>query len=145
MKRRMYILIRILNWLLVLLAAFVTVNLLAYAGDWQEMHCALPDHITLMLITAWVTYILGMIPLWFYKKSQVTRVQKRIGYIMAGIEIPFALAFAWLFWHYRLDGFPFGMSIPLATPLIINSIGLFIMRFLKESNGKLDICKTPRN
>ena len=132
MKHWIYILARLLNWLIVLYAGFQIVNLSAYAGDWHEMHVALPDHITLMLIASWGVYVFGLIPLWFYPKSQVTHLQRRFGLILAGIEIPFALALAWAFWHYRMEGVPFSLAIPLAAPLVINAIGLLVMRSVKQ-------------
>ena len=128
MKHLSYTLIRILNWLIVLSAALETINLCAYIGDRQEIQSNIPDTFTLLVIATFGIYILGMIPLWFYPRSRVTTLQKRIGYVLAVVGTSFFLLFAGLFWHYRQDGIPFNLTLPLMAPFLINGIGLLAIR-----------------
>ncbi len=123
MKRLFYIILRVVNWAFVLIALLAAINLASIIGNYNEFGFPMPAAIPGLFVIAYAIYVLAMIPLWFYSTNDISRLQKIVGIILAVIEICIVV------YDTCIRCFQSEYTIYfLLVPLIVNIIGLLIMR-----------------
>ena len=150
-KHHIYIICRIINWIIVFVSAIELVNLIALISDQKEVRHYIPAWLTLFEITVYGVFMTSLIVLWFYPQNKVTRVKKIIGVVLGVLESVIWIYATIIWWNYRQTCIPSVFpDIPIVTVLIINVVGLIILHVIFKTPtsvkmNKLSVASSSHN